>query len=59
MKNSVAEPVPPRFVAEIVALLVPVAVAVPEIRPVELPKVSPAGKVVDEKLVGLLVAVIW
>ncbi len=38
-----ADPVPPVFVAEIVMLLVPSEVGVPEITPVEVLTVRPAG----------------
>ena len=44
---KVAVPVPPKLVAEIVTLNVPTTVGVPEITPVEVFKVKPAGKVVE------------
>ena len=56
---SVAEPVPPLFVALIVIEEVPDVVGVPEIRPVVVFTDSPEGNPVALKLVGLLVAVIW
>jgi hypothetical protein len=55
---SVAEPVPPAFVALIVALVVPTAVGVPVIAPVLVFTDNPAGKGVALKLLGKLVAVI-
>jgi hypothetical protein len=55
---SVAVPVPDALVALIETFELPVAVGVPEIRPVEL-TVRPAGRPVAPKLVGELVAVIW
>ena len=51
-------PVPPLLVALSVTLEVPVRVGVPEIRPVPVLMVSPAGSPVALKLVGLLLAVI-
>jgi hypothetical protein len=58
VKVSVALPVPPALVALIVALYVPAVVGVPEISPVVVFTVKPAGSPVAPKLVGLLVAVI-
>ena len=55
---SVAVPVPPAFVALSVTDEVPVAVGVPEIRPLVVFTVRPAGSPVALKLVGELVAVI-
>ena len=52
-------PVPALLVALTATLEVPVAVGVPEIRPVLVFTVRPAGKPVALKLVGELVAVIW
>ena len=52
-------PVPPIFVAVIVALVMPVEVAVPLITPATGSILKPAGKPVAPKLVGLLVAAIW
>ena len=57
--ESVALPVPPAFVAEIVVFVVPADVGVPEIKPVVVLTDNPAGRPVALKLVGLLVAVIW
>ena len=54
----VAEPVPPPFVALSVTLDVPAALGVPEITPLVLFTVSPAGRPLASKLVGLFVAVI-
>jgi len=59
VKVSVALPVPPALVALIVTLNVPAVVGVPEINPVLVSTVKPAGSPVALKLVGLLVAVIW
>ena len=55
---SVAEPVPPAFVALIVTLDVPAAVGVPEITPVEALTDNPVGNPRALKLVGEFVAVI-
>ena len=52
-------PVPPALVADTVTEDVPVAVGVPETRPVAVLTLNPAGKPVALKLVGLLLAVIW
>ena len=46
------------MLAVIVTLVVPAVVGVPEIRPVLVLTVSPAGRGLALKLVGLLVAVI-
>src|SRR3989338_11458508 len=51
-------PVPPELAALKVTFEVPAVVGVPEIRPVPVLMVSPAGSPVALKLVGLLVAVI-
>ena len=51
-------PVPAALVALTVAELVPAAVGVPEMSPVEVFTDNPAGKPVAPKLVGLLLAVI-
>ena len=59
LRASVAEPVPTELVALSATLKLPVAVGVPETRPVEVLTESPAGKPVALKLVGLLLAVIW
>ena len=59
VKVSVALPVPPELVALMVTLYVPAVVGVPEINPVPVFTVKPAGSPVALKLVGLLVAVIW
>jgi hypothetical protein len=58
VKVSVAFPVPLAFVALIVTLYVPGVVGVPEIKPVMVLTLKPAGSPVALKLVGLLVAVI-
>ena len=58
VKVSVALPVPPALVALMVTLYVPAVVGVPEINPVLVFTVRPAGSPVALKLVGLLVAVI-
>ena len=58
VKVSVALPVPPALVALMVTLYVPAVVGVPEINPVLVFTVKPAGSPVALKLVGLLVAVI-
>jgi len=57
--TSVALPVPPALVALMETQYVPAVVGVPEINPVLVFTVSPAGSPVALKLVGLLVAVIW
>ena len=44
VRTKVALPVPPALVAEIVTLLVPAALGVPMIAPVELLTLKPAGK---------------
>jgi hypothetical protein len=54
----VAVPVPPALVALRVTVEVPAAVGVPEINPVALFTVNPAGNPVAPKLVGVFVAVI-
>ena len=51
--------VPLALLAVTVTLVVPTAVGVPEIRPVVVLTVSPAGRAVALKLVGALAAVIW
>ncbi len=56
--TKVAVPVPPAFTAPMVTLVVPATVGVPEIAPVVVLRVKPAGKAVEVKLVGVLVAVI-
>jgi hypothetical protein len=58
VKVSVALPVPPALVALIVTVYVPAVVGVPEISPVVVFTVKPAGSPVALKLVGLLLAVI-
>jgi len=58
VKVRVALPVPPALVALMVTLYVPAVVGVPEINPVLVFTVNPAGSPVALKLVGLLVAVI-
>ena len=59
VKVKVALPVPVLLVALIVTLKVPAVVGVPEINPVIVLTLKPAGNGVALKLVGLLVAVIW
>jgi hypothetical protein len=59
VKVNVALPVPPELVALIVTVYVPTVVGVPEINPVLVSTVKPAGSPVALKLIGLLVAVIW
>ena len=49
-------PVPVALIADTVTLLEPTAVGVPEITPVLVFKLRPAGKTVELKLVGLLLA---
>ncbi|HTX39901.1 MAG TPA: hypothetical protein VME43_33010 [Bryobacteraceae bacterium] len=56
---SVALPVPLLFVALIVTGVVPAALGVPEMTPVEVLTDSPPGSPVAPKLVGELLAVIW
>jgi len=58
VKVNVWLPVPPALVALIVTVYVPAVVGVPEINPVLVFTVKPAGSPVALKLVGLLVAVI-
>ena len=50
-------PVPTALVADTVTLLEPTVVGVPEITPVPVFKLRPAGKAVELKLVGPLLAV--
>jgi hypothetical protein len=57
--TTVAVAVPLTLVALIVTGYIPDVVGVPEIKPVEVLTVSPGGRPVALKLVGLLVAVIW
>jgi len=57
VKVKVALPVPPALVALMVTVYVPAVVGVPEINPVLVFTVNPAGSPVALKLVGLLVAV--
>ena len=56
---SVAVPVPALLVALSDMVEVPVAVGVPEIRPLAVLTDKPAGRPVAAKLVGVLVAAIW
>ena len=58
VKVSVALPVPTALVALMVTLYVPAVVGVPEINPVLVSTLKPAGSPVALKLVGSLVAVI-
>ncbi len=55
---SVADPVPPPFVAVIVTVALPAAVGVPVICPVVGSIAKPAGRPVAPKLVGLFDAAI-
>lgn len=55
---KVAVPVPRRFVASTVISYVPAAVGVPDIKPVRVFNVIPAGKLVDPYLHGEFDAVI-
>ena len=50
-------PVPNALVAEIVMLLVPDVVGFPEISPVAVFTLRPAGRLVAPKLIGVLLAV--
>ena len=52
-------PVPDAFVALTMAFVVPRVVDEPEMRPVMVFTVNPAGRPVAPKLVGPLLAVIW
>jgi len=56
---SVAVPVPAMFVALSVIVETPPVVGVPEINPVVVFTVRPAGSPVARKLVGELLAVLW
>jgi hypothetical protein len=58
VKVSVALPVPPALVALMVIVYVPAVVGVPEIIPLVVFTLRPAGSPVALKLVGLFVAVI-
>ena len=58
-KVRACEPVPAELVALIVALKEPEAVGVPEMRPVEVFTLRPAGRPVAPKFVGRFAAVIW
>lgn len=58
-KVSVAVPVPPLLVALKVTVEFPAVVGVPEMRPVVVLTVRPAGRPDAAKLVGVLLAVIW
>ena len=59
VRASVAEPVPLTFVALTMTLQKPPEVGVPLIRPVEVFTLSPAGRPLAPKEVGLFKAVIW
>jgi hypothetical protein len=59
VKVRVAVPVPVLFVALKVTAEVSLAVGVPEIKPVVVFTLRPAGKPDAPKLVGELLAVIW
>ena len=58
VKVNVWLPVPPALVALVVTVYVPAVVGVPEINPVLVLTLKPAGSPVALKLVGLFVAVI-
>jgi hypothetical protein len=58
VRVKVALPVPPALVALMVTMYVPAVVGVPEINPVLVFTLRPAGNPVALKLVGLFVAVI-
>ena len=58
VKVTTRLPVPIALVADTVTLLVATVVGVPEITPVLAFKVNPAGREVELKLIGELVAVI-
>ena len=58
VRVKVALPVPPALVALMVTVYVPAVVGVPEINPVLVFALRPAGNPVALKLVGLFVAVI-
>ena len=58
VKVNVWLPVPPALVALMVTAYVPAVVGVPEINPVLVLTLKPAGSPVALKLVGLFVAVI-
>ena len=58
VKVNVRLPVPPALVALMVTVYVPAVVGVPEINPVLVLTLKPAGSPVALKLVGLFVAVI-
>ena len=58
VRVKVAVPLPPALVALIVADEAPTVVGVPEIKPVVVLTVNPAGNPVALKLLGLFVAVI-
>ena len=57
VKVSVWSPVPWSLLAEIVIVMVATVVGVPEIRPVAVFTLRPAGRPVALKLVGVLFAV--
>ena len=59
VKVSVFASVPPALLALMLTVKIPTPVDVPEINPVAVSTVKPAGNPVALKLVGLLVAVIW
>jgi hypothetical protein len=56
---TVPVPVPAELVAEIVTVDVPADDGVPDINPVDVLTVRPAGNPVAPKEVGLLFAAIW
>ena len=57
--TSVLVSVPAPFVAEMVTLVTPTAVGLPEMMPVVVSIASPAGSPVALKLTGAFNAVIW
>jgi hypothetical protein len=59
VRVKVAVPVPPLFVALKVTVKEPAVAGVPEIRPVVVLTLRPAGRPDAPKLVGELLAVIW
>ena len=59
MTVNVPVPVPAEFVSKIVTVDVPAVEGVPEINPVEVLTVRPAGNPVALNEVGLLLAAIW
>ena len=54
-----ALPLPPGLAALMLAVNVPLTVGVPDIRPVDVLTLSPAGRLLAPNRVGACVAVIW